>query len=536
MVVGIARKHAIHFYTSKLCMPMDIEEFEDAPEEDEEKTTSSILASDFIGTALSGTTARTLVRFEMIVDSQTAQGKVYEDADPLPAMKQASERSPKHSPSSAIPGPDGVPFLGILPQFARDPLAFTVKSAREYGPVVRWEFPTERSFLVTDPDVIEQILVRENQHYIKGHLFQRSLRPFLGQGLLTSEGEAWRRQRHRIEPAFHPERLERYATVVTDRTEETISRWRDGETRNVHEDMMALTLEIVAETLLGVDIRDQTPAVGRALGVITAHAERTRTDYIPQWVPTPLNRRFDRAKSTLDEIVYDIIDDRRANPGDDVVSTLLKARDEDGERMSIEQVHDEVMTLVLAGHETTALALTYTFFALAQRPDVEGDLHDELDSSLDGSVPTFDDLPALSHTENIVTESLRLYPPVYAILREPTRDVNLAGYPIPAGSTLTLSQYVVHRDPTLYEDPMAFRPDRWTAELEDDLPRFGYFPFGGGPRRCIGDRFALMEARLILATIARKYHLELISSPSIRFGAGITMRPKDPIKVRVHER
>lgn len=451
-------------------------------------------------------------------------------------MKQVLSDLRTRSRDTTVPGPDGVPALGVLPKYARDPFGFMMRSAREYGPVVRWEFPTDRSFLVTSPEAIERILVQENQHYVKGRLFHQSLRPVLGRGLLTSEGEFWRKQRHLIEPAFHPERLNRYASIMTERTDRTISRWRDGETRTLHEDMMTLTLEIVAEALFGVDIRSQAAEVGDALDVITERAESVRADYVPRWVPTPLNRRFERAKGVLDEIVYGIIEERRSTPGDDVVSTLLAATDEDGERMSVEQIHDEVLTLLLAGHETTALALTYTIFALAQRPQVEAELAAELDAVLDGDSPTVADLQKLSYAEQVVKESMRLYPPVYSILREPTRDVELGGYPIPAGSTLVLSQFVVHRDPALYADPMAFRPDRWTDALETELPRFGYFPFAGGPRRCLGDRFAMMEAKLLLATIVQRYHLELVSSPSLQFRAGITMRPTDPIEINVHDR
>jgi cytochrome P450 len=451
-------------------------------------------------------------------------------------MGQAPDDRAEQTNGDTVPGPEGIPILGVLPRFARDPIGFMARSARAYGPVVRWEFPTERGFLITGPKEVERILVTENQHYAKGRLFQQSAQPLLGEGLLTSEGELWRRQRHRIEPSFHPDRLEQYTTIMTERTEKIVNRWQDGETRDLHADMMGLTLEIVAEALLGVDIRDRTPAVREALDAITTHAEKLRTNYVPLWVPTPLNRRFHRSMDVLDEIVSDIIEDRRADPGEDVVSSLLAATDEAGDRMSTEQVHDEILTLLFAGHETTALALTYAFFALARHPEVEADLQAELDATLGNDPPAVGELPELPSTERVIKETLRLYPPVYAILREPKQDVELGGYRIPAGSTLTLSQYAVHRDPGLYSDPMAFRPDRWKTDLEANLPRFGYFPFAGGPRRCIGDRFAMLEARLILATVVSQFHLELVSSPSIRFGAGFTMRPKDPIQVRVHAR
>ncbi|WP_439026845.1 cytochrome P450 [Haloarchaeobius sp. DT45] len=434
------------------------------------------------------------------------------------------------------PGPRGLPVLGSTLDFQRDPFTFRTKVARTYGPVASFDVLTETFYLLTGPDHIERVLVHENEKYVKGEIFQTLLSPLLGQGLLTSEGKQWRTQRHRIQPAFRPDALSHYADIMVDETEDELATWAPGEVRNVHEDMMALTGEIVARSLFGVDVSDRTEVVAEALDVVMRHAESLTSSMVPNWVPLPSKRRREEAVTVLDSVVYDIIEERRADPGDDVVSALLAAEDEDGRTMSDEQLRDEVMTLFLAGHETTALSLSFTFFVLAQHPDIEQKLVAELDETLDGQPPTVADLADLPYLERVVKESMRLYPPVHAIIREPTEDVVFDGYRVPAGSPISMPQWTVHRDPEHYDDPMAFRPDRWTDDFEDELPRYAYFPFGGGPRRCIGDRFAMMEARLVLARILQAYHLELVSEPSLDLAASITTRPVSPIEMRVHER
>jgi cytochrome P450 len=301
--------------------------------------------------------------------------------------------------------------------------------------------------------------------------------------------------------------------------------------------MTALTLDIVGRALFGVDLREKSETVGEALETVMAGAEFSLTDLLPEEIPTPGRRKFEGAVETLDRVVASIIAERKRNPTeDDVVSMLLAARDEEGEGMTDQQVHDEVMTLLLAGHETTALALTFTFFLLAQNGDVERKLVAELDRELGGDRPTMMDLSDLTYLEKVVEESMRLYPPVPGIVREPVEDDRVGDYRIPAGVTVSMSQHVVHRDPRWYDDPMAFRPERWTDQFKQDLPRLAYFPFAAGPRRCIGDRFALLEARLVLATILQEYHLELVSSPALDLRPSITARPKNPVEMKLHER
>lgn len=434
------------------------------------------------------------------------------------------------------PGPSGRSVIGSLLDFNRDQYGFTERCAREYGDIAYYEIMGTPFYQVNSPDGIEHVLVHNNQNYVKGEIFQESLGPILGTGLLNSEGEFWRRQRHRIGPAFEPDRIAEYAETMVERSQQTAAQWRDGAVRDVNEDMMELTLEIVADALFGVDVARDVDTVAESLGVVMSYQEGLSADLLPVDVPTPGKIKLQRAIDDLEAVVYRIIHERARNPGDDVVSRMLSAEDESGESMSREQIRDEVMTLLLAGHETTALALTFTTFLLAQHPPVEERLLDELDGVLGGDPPTMADVSDLTYLERVVKESMRLYPPVPGILREATARDEIAGYTIPEGATISINQWTVHRDPDIYDDPMAFRPERWTDEMEQDLPNLGYFPFSAGPRRCVGDRFAMLEARLVLATLLQRYHLELVSEPSIDLVATITARPRNPVLMRVHER
>ncbi|WP_436924566.1 cytochrome P450 [Halosimplex amylolyticum] len=434
------------------------------------------------------------------------------------------------------PGPSGRPVVGSLFEFVRDEYAFRERCAREYGDLAYYEVLGTPFYQVNSPEGIEHVLVHNNGNYVKGELFQESLGPVLGNGLLNSEGEFWRRQRHLIGPAFEPDRIAEYAETMVERSEQTAAQWRDGAVRDVNEDMMELTLEIVADALFGVDVGRDVETVASSLQVVMDYQEGFSADMLPVDVPTPGKIRLQRAIDDLEAVVYRIVDERARNPGDDVVSRMLAVEDESGEGMSREQIRDEVMTLLLAGHETTALALTFTTFLLAQHPTVEDRLLAELDEHLGGEPPTVEDVRDLPYLEKVVKESMRLYPPVPAIVREAAGRDEIAGYTIPEGSTLSINQWTVHRDPDLYDDPMAFRPDRWTDEMEQSLPRLAYFPFSAGPRRCVGDRFAMLEAKVVLATLLQRYHLELVSDPSLDLVATITARPRDPVLMRIHER
>lgn len=436
------------------------------------------------------------------------------------------------------PGPKGRPLVGNLLDYARRPLGFLSECSRRYGDVVSLKFPGPPACLLAHPDQIEEVLVKNNRNFIKDRIVRSQLK-FLGNGLLLSEGDFWRRQRRLAQPAFHRQRIDAYGETMVAYTERMLEGWCDGETRDVHQDMMRLTLEIVAKTLVDADISGEAEEVGRALGEIMTHLSDEGGGpflrMLPESLPTPGNRRFRRANQRLDSFVHGIIDERRASGRDagDLLSMLLHAEDENGERMSKEQLRDEVMTIVLAGHETTAIALSWTWCLLGQHPEVAAKLRAELQEVLGDRPPEMSDLPHLSYTDAVIKESMRLYPPAWAIGREVLEDCELGGYRIPAKTQLFISQWVVHHDPRFFENPYAFDPNRWLDGLEKRLPRFAYFPFGGGPRLCIGQSFAKMEAALLLATIARKFDLTPATTREIRPQPSITLRPKGGVPMKL---
>ncbi|SFR34286.1 cytochrome P450 [Halogeometricum limi] len=435
------------------------------------------------------------------------------------------------------PGPTGLPVVGAMPQSILGGLEFRERVAEEYGDIVHWQTHRGHTYQLNDPEYIGQVLVHNNTNYVKGEQFQRLLGPLLGNGILNSEGEAWRRNRHLVQPAFHPDRIEVYAEMMTELTEEMLEGWSDGETRRVHEDMMELTLRIVSKALFGVDIDEHVEEIENAVNDFLPATTSLPNYLLPEGVPLPSRRRMKAARETLDDVVDDIIQRKRADPGEhDVVSMLLAARDEGGSSLSDEQIRDEAITLLTAGHETTAVSLTYTIHLLAQHPEIEAKLVAELDSELGDERPTMGDLSDLEYTEQVVEESMRLFPPVPGIVREAEAPDEIGGYTIPAGAKVFMDQWVVHRDARWYDDPLAFEPGRWTKEFKQSLPPLAYFPFGSGPRRCIGDRFAMLEARLILATLYQDHHLELVSDRNLEVVPTITSRPKEDVRARVHER
>lgn len=440
-------------------------------------------------------------------------------------------------PPERPPGPDGWPVVGSFPEYARDAFAFETRMAREYGPLTFYTSLGREFYQVNDPELVEEVLVHENQRFGKGGLFHTIIDPVGGGGLLTAEGEQWRRQRHMVNPAFHPDRIAEYSEIMVEETESLLSGWEDGETVNVHAEMMDVTLDIVTRALFGMKV-DDGGAIADAMDVVMERVSSPVSSIVPEWAPTPGNQEFFEAIDRIDEVVDAIIEHHRNGKGreDSVLAALLSAQDEEGEGMTDELVRDEVRTLILAGHETTALALTFTLFCLAQNPTVEEELVAELETVLDGEPATMADAPKLQYTGQVVDESMRLYPPVHGILREANEDVELGGYTVPEGATVSLNQWTVHRDERFYDDPMAFDPSRWTDDLKESLPKFAYFPFSGGPRRCVGDRFAELEAKLVLATLYQDRHFELVSEPQLSLSPSITTRPTEPVLMRVHKR
>jgi cytochrome P450 len=438
------------------------------------------------------------------------------------------------------PGPKGHFLTGSLRDYGKDPLGFLARCAREYGDVVRFSFPNTQVYFLGHPNHVDYVLVRNNRNFIKSKRQREQLR-FLGQGLFTSEGAFWRRQRRLAQPAFHKERVAGYGRVMVDFAEAMVSTWQEGEVRDVHQEMMQLTLRIVATTLLGSEVEGETEKVGAALDVLARRFSGRKSYLIPtpSFLPTPANRRFYRAIRRLDDIVYSIILKRRAANGQtgDLLSMLMEARSEaTGERMSDEQLRDEALTILLAGHETTAITLSWTFYLLCQDVEVDGKLLAELYNVLEGRAPTVDDLPRLRYADMVVKESMRLYPPAWGIGREAVGECEIGAFRVPAGTQLLMSPWVMHRDPRYFEEPETFYPDRWAGDATRGLPKYAYFPFGGGPRLCIGQSFAKIETVLLLGTIAQKFKFSLAEGQRIKPLPSITLRPDKGMRMVIEGR
>ncbi|MDQ3811021.1 MAG: cytochrome P450 [Chloroflexota bacterium] len=421
----------------------------------------------------------------------------------------------------------------------RDPLHFFMTLARDYGDIAGFRLGPERVVLLNHPDHIKAVLVTDAWNFLKGRGLERAKR-LLGEGLLTSEGEFHRRQRRLAQPAFHRQRVATYGTVMTRFGERARERWRDGDTLDVHAEMMALTLEIVGRTLFDADVGPEAAEIGQAL---TATMELFDTAMLPfaellDRLPLPWDRRFERARARLDATIYRLIDERRASGDDrgDLLSMLLLAQDVEGDggRMTDRQLRDEALTIFLAGHETTADALTWTWYLLSQHPDVEAMLHAEVDTVLRNRLPTADDLAQLHYTRQVLAESMRLYPPAWLLGRRALAEYRIGGYMLPARTLVLLSQYVTHHDARFFPEPFTFDPGRWTPEAQAARPRFSYFPFSAGPRGCIGEQFAWMEGILLLATIAQRWRFRLARGHPITLHPSVTLRPAHGMWMTVH--
>jgi cytochrome P450 len=393
-------------------------------------------------------------------------------------------------------------------------------------------------YLFSHPDQIEQVLRSRSEHFIKDRPLQVTT-SVLGSGLLTSEGDLWRRQRRLIQPAFRTQRVHGYAPVMVEAAGRMLATWRDGQVRDIHADLMRVTLDVVARCLFGADLADRTEGVVGAVGALSVHfLNPLFWTPVLRSLPFPSNLRFRRAVRLLDETVSDLMNRGRGGrlaPGS-LVSRLLEAQQQGGGTLTDRQLQDEMVTLLLAGHETTALALSYTFHLLAQHPEAEARLVAELEEVLGDRAPEAEDLPRLRYAEWVIKEAMRLYPPAWGLGREAITDCEIDGYHVPKGAQVLTIQWVVHRDPRWYEEPGAFRPERWADDLERRLPRCAYFPFGDGPRICVGQQFALTEAVLVLATIARDHRLTPVSDEPLELVASITMRPRRGVRMRVQER
>lgn len=443
------------------------------------------------------------------------------------------------------PSPPQLPIVGHLPSSGLARLDLLLRLALEYGPVVRFELPFVTAHLLSSPDHVERVLVKEQRLFSKKTRGYDQLRTFLGNGLVTSEGDFWLRQRRIAQPAFHKQRIAGFAETFVRCTNELANRWEDdaraGRTIDLHGDMMRLTLRIASLTLLSADTGERASEVGAAVDfMLHESVSRINNPFrLPDSVPTPANLRARKAAETLDRIVLDIIATRRKGKKreDDLLQMLLEAKDEEtGEGMTDQQLRDEVMTMFLAGHETTANALTWTFILLSRFPPIARDVAKEASEVLGDRDARADDASRLELSRRVLSESMRLYPPVWVIGRAPEEDVEFDGYTVPRGSLLFLSPWVTHRLPSLWESPEGFDPDRFSPERAKTQHRYQYFPFSTGPRMCIGSAFAMLEGQLVLSTLARRFRVDLLPGHPIVPEPLITLRPQGEVPVRVVRR
>ncbi|MHB1223664.1 MAG: cytochrome P450 [Gemmatimonadaceae bacterium] len=451
--------------------------------------------------------------------------------DTIPARQPAVRRPP--GPRARYPGE-------MIRALASDRLDLFDRM-RRHGDVTEISIASQRIVLVMHPDDIRRVLVSHQRGFERGPALERA-KAFLGEGLLTSEGELHMRQRRLVQPAFHRASIAAHAGLMAGIAEHVVERWADGTLVDAHAEMMRLTLAVAGRAFFDADVEGDARDVAEALELsLRMHSYAllpfgTLLEHVPlRWV-----RELRRARLRMDGIIYRLIAERRAHPGErsDVLSLLIAARDAegDGTGMSDRQLRDEVVTLLMAGHETTANALTWTWYLLSRHPSVELRLHDEVDRVLGGRAPTMDDLPRLEYTRRVLSESMRLYPPAWTLERRAVEDIVIGGHRVSRGTVVLACQYLVHRDPRWWEDPERFDPDRWDPQLVALRPKFSYFPFGAGSRMCVGEQFAWMEATLVLATIARRWRLRHESPHAPEPEPQITLRPRGGLAMRVMKR
>lgn len=439
------------------------------------------------------------------------------------------------------PGPKGLPFAGSMFDYFKDMLGFLIRVKEEYGDIAYYKLGARKMYLLSNPEHIKDVLITHNRNFTKSRALQRA-KIVLGEGLLTNEGASHIKQRRIIQPIFHHKRIRGYGDTMAEYTRLRTERWENGEVLDVHKEMMRLTLTIVAKTLFDADVESESEEIGKSLTNLVTLFPRLLfpySEYLDK-LPLPGNKRCNDAIEHLDKIIYAMIEERRSksNRREDLLTMLLEAQDEgsDGSTMSNKQLRDEALTLFLAGQESTANSLTWTFYIIAQNPEVENRVHEELVSVLNGRPPCLDNIGKLSYTQKVFKEALRLYPPAWAVARRAIEDYTVGGYFVPAGTDVFMSQFVVHRDPRFYKEPLRFDPDRWTQDFESSLPKFAYFPFGGGPRRCIGEPFAWMEGVIIIAAVMADWKMRLVPNQKIVPDALITIRPKNGMKMIVEKR
>lgn len=453
--------------------------------------------------------------------------------------------APAPEPPRLPPGPPprGKNFLDSIAyywRFSRDPIGFVGERFATYGDVYYAPSDGVGLYVIRHPDHLHDVLTVNAARYGKGHSALRRVSAIIGDGMLTTDGETWRRQRKLSQPAFARSRLVDYTTIMADEGVRSLSSWRAGEPRDIAQDMMALTLRVVSKALFGHELADDdVRVVDRMMSVFQTGA--LSANVLPSWMPNPLMRRLTRASADLDRLVYGLVEQSQraprggAAPGAkaNLLDLLVHAVDDEDPRarLSPREVRDNLLTLLLAGHETTSNALTWTLYALSRHPDIEAALVAEVDEVLGGRPPTYEDLPKLALTERILKESMRMYPPVPSIARVAAEETTLGGYRVAPGSEIILWVYMTHHDPRFYPDPSAFRPDRFLPENEARLPKAAYLPFGVGPRACIGKVFAMIEAQLLLALLVQRFHFELVPNQDVQVLPRVTLRPRNGLKM-----
>lgn len=449
---------------------------------------------------------------------------------------------------SILPGPKGLPFVGNAFKMKGDTLHYYVQMMEEYGDLVQLHAMGTDYVLVTDPAAVQEVLVKKVNDFPKEQADVEHLKRIIGDGLVTANGEQHRQQRRLAQPAFHARRIEAYAETMVDYTRLMLADWQPGQVRDVAAEMVELTMFIVIKTLFDIDrdgLLDRAQQIGHTVHNMQRLAEESDTVIsIPAWMPTRYNRELRQMRRLLDATIFAMIEERRRELAagaiedrGDLLSMLLLAEDEHGERMSSRELVEQSLTIFMAGHETTSNALAWTFYLLAEYPDVRDRLHAEVDSALAGRAPTLADLEELPYTEKVLKESMRLYPPAWHLnIRAAARDTTIAGHAIKRGTNVLVAPWAIHRNPRLWPDPERFNPERFTPEREAARPRYAYLPFGGGPRVCIGNAFAMMEARLILATVAQCYALDLVPGQRIEPNPQITISPREGVRMQLRAR
>jgi cytochrome P450 len=424
-------------------------------------------------------------------------------------------------------------------RFRKDPMRFLERMAHEFGDIVHWKIGGQHAFFINHPDLIQEVLVGNTRNFRK---VMEASRTLLGYGLVASDGDLHRRQRRTVQPGFRSEQIVNFAGVMVKHAQHAQSRWRDGAILDLKDEMELISLDVVGETLFGVNLRPHIADIQSAMDTAIGSPPNMLLPLaqLVEKLPLPMMRRIKQGRSKIHRVVDQIISERRASAerGDDVLSILLNAQKQgnDGERMTTEQLHDEVINFLIAGYETVSDALAWTWYLLAQNPAAEARLNEELDRILGERLPTLADLGALQFTANVIKESLRLYPPLWMLWRGVVKDCFLGDFVAPAGSIVIASQHVMHRDERYFTNPLRFKPERWTKEFNERLPKFAYFPFGGGPHQCIGDRFGFMELILVIATIAQKWKFQLVPGHPVVPSALLILRPKHGLRMIAHQR